>query len=93
MEDAKDYLRRRHRLSDQLIDNIHWPSLKFTLQKFSARRRATAVKALHRHLPTQGKLFSQGRVTMTSHCLRCLHTEETNADIYCCPNANAVKHR
>jgi hypothetical protein len=91
--EAKQYLLERHGITDQLLRNIHWPSLRFSLQKFSSHRRATLVKAIHRHLPTQQKLFQQGRIAMSSLCPRCLHADETNSHIYCCPDASAVQQR
>jgi len=71
----------------------HWSALQFALKKLSVHRRATVVKAIHRHLPTQAKLFEQGRVTMCSLCPRCLQDEETNAHVYCCQNEDALKQR
>jgi len=91
--EARKYLSHRHGINDELFQTIHWPALKFALMKFSHHRRATAVKSLHRHLPTQQKLFAQGRVTMSSMCPRCITSEETNAHIYCCTNDAAVKQR
>mmetsp|Transcript_10007 Transcript_10007/g.14430 ORF Transcript_10007/g.14430 Transcript_10007/m.14430 type:complete len:153 (-) Transcript_10007:1427-1885(-) len=91
--DAKIYLEQQHKFSDLIFGNIHWTSLRFVLKKLSPHRRATAVKALHRHLPTQEKLFKQGRVAMTSTCPRCVTWEETNAHIYCCMNDKAFKQR
>jgi len=93
MEDARSYLLVRHGITDELFWNIHWPSLRFSLKKFSYHRRATLIKALHRHLPTQSKLYKQGRIAMSSLCPRCLHAEETHDHIYCCPGAEAVKQR
>jgi len=65
----------------------------YALKKFSPHRRATAVKALHRHLPTQAKLYQQNRVTMSSKCPRCLSEDETAAHIYQCCNKEAIKQR
>jgi len=93
MEDARNYLLERHGLTDTLFRNIHWSSLRYSLKKFTCHRRATAVKALHRHLPTQNKLFNQGRIAMTSLCPRCLQTAETNAHIYCCSHTDSMTQR
>jgi len=92
-DDARQYLIDRHGITDVLFRNIHWQSLSFSLKKFSCHRRATLVKAIHRHLPTQDKLYKQGRVAMSSLCPRCLQTNETNAHIYCCTNEVALKQR
>ena len=75
------------------FQQINWQSLRVVLQKLSAHRRATAVKALHRHLPSQEKLFKQGRVTMSALCPRCMTENETNTHVFCCPNEDAVKQR
>ena len=72
MEAAHIYILDRHGLTDTLFRNIRWPSLRYSLKKLSYHRRATAVKALHRHLPTQDKLFNQGKIAMTSMYPRCL---------------------
>ena len=92
-KEARDYLRQRHQLSTELFDCVHWRAMRFSLKKLSAHRRATAVKAIHRHLPTQEKLFKQGRITMSSTCPRCMKEEETNFHVYCCSNDDALKQR
>ena len=92
-KEAREYLAQRHHINTDLFNAIHWQSLKYALKKLSAHRRATAVKALHRHLPTQAKLFQQGRVTMSALCPRCLQDKETHAHIFCCPNDEALKQR
>ena len=76
-----------------LILSIGKPFGTPCLKQLSPHRRATAAKVIHRHLPTQAKLFRQGRVAMTSLCPRCLTTEETNAHVYCCSNLDAIKQR
>ena len=91
--EAKEYLSHRHGFDTATIQSICWQSLRYSLRKLSPHRRATAVKALHRHLPTQEKLFKQGWVTMCSTCPRCVLTVETNAHVYCCSNADAAKLR
>ena len=91
--EARSYLLTRHGISDEQFYNINWPSVRFALKKFSPHRRATAVKAIHRHLPTHDKLFQQGRIVMCSLCPRCLQADETNEHIYCCPQPEAVKQR
>mmetsp|Transcript_1987 Transcript_1987/g.3068 ORF Transcript_1987/g.3068 Transcript_1987/m.3068 type:complete len:602 (-) Transcript_1987:27-1832(-) len=92
-QEARTYLLNRHNITTELFPTIHWQSLRFALKKFSAHRRATAVKALHRHLPSQEKLFKQGRIAMSSLCPRCLQSEETNSHIYCCASDVALKQR
>lgn len=92
-EEAKTYLLQRHHLNADLIPLVSWQAMRNGLSKLSPHRRATAVKAIHRHLPTQEKLFKQGRVTMSSICTRCLQREETNAHVYCCTNTDAVTQR
>lgn len=92
--EAPAYLLQRHGISDDLFYNIHWhESLRFALKKLSPHRRATAVKMIHRHLPTQDKLFQQGRIAMSSLCPRCLQEAETNAHVYRCPQPDAIKQR
>jgi len=59
-EEAKIYLSQRHKIHAELFPIISWTSMRYALSKFSYHRRATAVKAIHRHLPTQAKLFKQG---------------------------------
>mmetsp|Transcript_13731 Transcript_13731/g.19685 ORF Transcript_13731/g.19685 Transcript_13731/m.19685 type:complete len:438 (-) Transcript_13731:60-1373(-) len=92
-QDARDYIEKRHGISAMTFERIYWPSLRFALKKMSPHRRATAVKTIHRHLPTQEKLYKQGRVAMSSRCPRCLECGETNAHIYCCLNQDALKQR
>eukprot|EP00590_Aulacoseira_subarctica_P008069 CAMPEP_0172430044 /NCGR_PEP_ID=MMETSP1064-20121228/52864_1 /TAXON_ID=202472 /ORGANISM="Aulacoseira subarctica , Strain CCAP 1002/5" /LENGTH=252 /DNA_ID=CAMNT_0013175833 /DNA_START=298 /DNA_END=1057 /DNA_ORIENTATION=- len=92
-KEAKDYLSQRHGINTEIFPLINWPSLRYALKKFSAHRRATAVKALHRHLPSQEKLFKQGRVVLSSLCPRCLQTAETNSHVYCCMNDEAFTQR
>ena len=91
--EAKEYLMRRHGINAESFQSIYWQAMRYALRKFSAHRRATAVKAIHRHLPTQDKLFQQNRVAMSSICPRCLSTAETNRHVYCCPNADALRQR
>ena len=91
--EAKQYLQTRHGFPTEVFSSIYWRSMRYALKKFTAHRRATAVKAIHRHLPTQAKLFQQGRVVMSSVCPRCVQSDETNSHIYCCPNADALKQR
>lgn len=90
---AKEYLLQRHGIDADIFQSIYWQALRYALRKFSAHRRALAVKAIHRHLPTQEKLFQQRRITMTSICPRCLGIVETNAHVYCCPNIDALKQQ
>ena len=52
-----------------------------------------AVKAIHRHLPTQAKLFQQGRIAMSALCPRCMQGEETNGHVFFCPQLDVVKQR
>lgn len=92
-EEARSYLLSRHNIDASLFSKIQWRSLKFALQKFNHHRRATVVKAIHRHLPTQDKLFQQGRVTMCALCPRCMSSPETNAHVYACPNHEATQQR
>jgi len=92
-DEARAYLLKRHGITADLFQHIHWQALKHALKKFSAHRRATIIKAIHRHLPTQEKLYMQGRVTMTSICPRCLTASETNAHVFCCKNEAAIKQR
>mmetsp|Transcript_22446 Transcript_22446/g.32149 ORF Transcript_22446/g.32149 Transcript_22446/m.32149 type:complete len:919 (-) Transcript_22446:249-3005(-) len=91
--EAREYLLTRHDIDADLFQSIHWGSLKFALKQLNHHRRATAVKAIHRHLPTQDKLFKQNRVTMCALCPRCMSTPETNAHVYACPNQEATKQR
>ena len=70
--EALEYLSKRHNITGTLVQFPHWHALQHALKKLSHHRRATAVKAIHRHLPTQEKLFLQGRVAMSSLCPRCL---------------------
>mmetsp|Transcript_2298 Transcript_2298/g.3493 ORF Transcript_2298/g.3493 Transcript_2298/m.3493 type:complete len:213 (-) Transcript_2298:2130-2768(-) len=91
--DAREYLEKRHGICAELFATIYWQSLRFGLKKLSPHRRATTVKLIHRHLPTYAKLYSQGRVTMSSRCPRCLHHDETNAHVYCCMNQEAFDQR
>ena len=84
--EAKAYLLKRHNIDTSVFQTVHWPSLRFAFKKLSAHRRATAVKALHRHLPSQDKFFKQGRITMSALCPRCLQESETNAHVFCCSN-------
>jgi len=83
-EEAKSYLLQRHHINAELLPLVYWQAMRHGLSKLSPHRRATAVKAIHRHLPTQAKLFQQGRVAMSSLCPRCLQSTETNAHIFCC---------
>lgn len=92
-KEARAYLLQRHNITPEIFPTVQWQSLRYALKKLSAHRRATAVKALHRHLPTQEKLFKQGRVTMSSLCPRCMRTEENNSHVYCCGNEDACKQR
>lgn len=92
-QEALAYLQTRHNLHLTAIKYPHWKSLQYTLKKLSYHRRSTAVKAIHRHLPTQAKLFEQGRVTMCSLCPRCLADAETNEHVYCCQNEEATVQR
>jgi hypothetical protein len=92
-QEAKDYLFKRHGITDCILHTIYWQSMRYALKQLSPHRRATALKHIHRHLPTQAKLFQQGRVTMTSICPRCLKSDETNAHVYCCTATDAVKQR
>ena len=92
-EEARSYLQSRHNIDTNLFNVIQWRSLRFALKKFNHHRRATAVKAIHRHLPTQDKLFKQGRVTMSALCPRCMQHPETNAHVYACSNTEATNQR
>mmetsp|Transcript_750 Transcript_750/g.1137 ORF Transcript_750/g.1137 Transcript_750/m.1137 type:complete len:528 (+) Transcript_750:190-1773(+) len=92
-EAAREYLNSRHGFNAEIFSTIYWQSLRFALTKFNPHRRSTAVKALHRHLPTQDKLFKHGRIAMTSVCPGCLQCNETNMHVYCCPNLEALKKR
>lgn len=92
-KEAKEYLKQRHGFPTEVISFIYWPSMRYALKKFSPHRRATAVKTIHRHLPTQEKLFKQGRIAMSSVCPRCIQMDETNSHIYCCPNKEALQQR
>jgi len=80
-KDALQYLQERHGIHHTLFRDIQWTSLRFALNKISAHRCATVVKALRRHLPTQAKLFQQGCLTMSSRCPRCLREDETHAHV------------
>ena len=91
--EAREYLQQRHGISSAIFDTINWRSMRFALKKLRPHRRATAIKAIHRHLPTNDKLFQQNRVVMSSLCPRCVSAEETNSHIYCCPNEEAFKQR
>ena len=92
-KEAREYLAKRHGICETIFQGVHWQSLRFALKKLSPHRRATAVKAIHRHLPTQDKLYKQGRVVMSSRRPRCLQDDETNAHAYCCTNKDAIKQR
>lgn len=92
-ETARNYMLQRHGITANLFDNIQWRSMKFALSKLSYHWRATAVKVIHRHLPTQDKLFQQGRVTMSALCPRCMKHNETNSHIFSCPAQAATKQR
>ena len=61
-KEARDYLFQRHNITTEFYPTVQWQSLRFALRKLSAHRRATAVKALQRHLPTQDKLIKQRRL-------------------------------
>lgn len=91
--EAKEYLLSRHNIDATLFEKIQRRSMTFALLKFSYHRRATMVKAIHRHLPTQDKLYQQGRVTMCAMCPRCISQAETNAHVYSCLNPDALKSR
>ena len=92
-KEALRYLQHRHGFPDLLLRDIRWTALRFALKKLSPHRRAIAVKALHRHLPTQAKLFQQGRIVMSSRCPRCLQVDESQEHIYSCANEDARKMR
>jgi hypothetical protein len=92
-DEAKAYLSRRHNFTPEMFETVSWQALRYSLTKLSPHRRATAVKAIHRHLPTQEKLFTQGRVTLSSLCPRCLAEEESNAHVFCCTHLASVTQR
>ena len=92
-KEAKIYMSQRHGINTDIFPLVNWTSLRYALQKLSVHRRATAVKALHRHLPSQEKLFKQGRVVLSSLCPRCLQAPETNSHVYCCMNDDAFAQR
>ena len=89
----RSFLQRVARWCNHVSGIAQWGSLKFALKQFSYHRRATAVKAIHRHLPTQDKLSKQGRVTMCALCPRCMSAPETNAHVYACTQPDAIKQR
>lgn len=91
--EAMQYLQSRHGIPATLLPMVHWQSLRFALRKLSPHRCATAIKAIHRHLLTQEKLFEQHRVVLSSLCPRCLRTEETNSHVYCCSDEKALHQR
>ena len=91
--EAREYLRSRQGISGDKLLSIHWRSMPFALKKLSPHRRATALKAIHRHLPTQEKLYTQGRVALSSLCPRCVNMPETNSHVYCCMAVNALQQR
>jgi len=88
-----EILEQRHGISPDIFLTIHWQSMRFALRKLSQHRRATALKAIHRHLPTHEKLFKQGQLAMNSLCTHCLQAEETNSHMYCCMHDVAYKQR
>mmetsp|Transcript_1672 Transcript_1672/g.2560 ORF Transcript_1672/g.2560 Transcript_1672/m.2560 type:complete len:352 (+) Transcript_1672:862-1917(+) len=92
-KEAKAYLQQRHQISTGLFPHIQWRAIRFSLKKLSPHRKATAIKTIHRHIPTNEKLFQQGRTTMTSICPRCVQATETHSHIFCCPNDDALKQR
>ena len=92
-KEAKDYLQQRHGFQTDTLSCIYWQALRYALKKFNPHRRATAVKLLHRHLPTHDKLFKQGRIVMSATCPRCVQCAETNSHVFCCQNQEAVKQR
>lgn len=92
-KEARRYLLQRHNITAEIFPTVQWQSLRFALKKLSAHRRATAVKALRGHLPTQDKLFKQGRVAMSSLCPRCMQKEETNSHVFCCNSDDAFTKR
>ena len=67
-DEAKTYLLQRHHINADLIPLVSWQAMPYGLSKLSPHWRATVVKVIHRYLPTQEKLFKQGRVTMSSIC-------------------------
>mmetsp|Transcript_15421 Transcript_15421/g.21966 ORF Transcript_15421/g.21966 Transcript_15421/m.21966 type:complete len:963 (+) Transcript_15421:236-3124(+) len=91
--EAQEYLLSRHDIDTSLFSVIQWTAMKYALEKLNYHRRATAVKAIHRHLPTQDKLFQQGRVTMCTLCPQCISHPETNAHVYSCTNKEALQQR
>ena len=92
-KEAREYFLQRHGINSDIFETVNWGALRYALSKLSAHRRATVVKAIHRHLPTQEKLFKQNRIAMTSLCPRCLRDAETNSHVYCCPNMDALTQR
>lgn len=68
-DEAKNYLQQRHNITTAIFDTVYWQSMRFAfaLKKLSPHRRATAIKAIHHHLPTQEKLFKQGQVVSAPH--------------------------
>jgi len=89
---VREYLLSRHGTYAERFLKIKWRSMKYALGQLSYHHRATAVKSIHHHLPTQDKLYKQGRVTMCAICPRCLATEETNAHVYQCNNKEDLNH-
>ena len=92
-EEAKAYLLQRHKINADLISLVYWQAMRYGSSKLNPHRTATAVKNIHRHLPTQEKLFNQGRVTMSSLCPRCLKSAESNNHVFCCPDPDAITQR
>jgi hypothetical protein len=92
-KEAKEYLVSRHKFNESAMHSIYWQSLRHALNKLSPHRKAIAVKAIHRHLPTQDKLYKQGRVTFSAICPRCLQEAETNGHVFRCTNNEALKQR
>ena len=92
-DEAKAYLLQRHKIDADLISLVYWQAMRYGLSKLNPHKRATAVKAIHWHLPTQEKLFTQGRVRMSSLCPRCLKSVETNYHIFSCTDPDAITQR
>ena len=74
------------------MSHINWAGTRSYLDKLSMMKRATAVKFMHRWLPTQHFLHKQGRV-QSPLCPLCAAQSETHGHLLCCPDVEAVKIR
>ncbi len=86
----EEYLKVKYNWNEQMLKNIHWPSIKTVQQQLSHMKRMQTCKTMHGWLPVA---HMHHHITITNQCPGCKCNNKAINHFLQCPHPSIIEKR